>query len=552
MKHTNRITNIFKGFVKKTVTTAIILMFVLILTKAASSQVNQQWVKTYNYLGAGLNNLTGMVCDGNGNIFVTGNSTGNSSGEDYCTVKYNSNGTQQWADRYSGFSDPFDSDYPIAITRDYPGNVYVTGRSRNGNFSYFDIATIKYNTAGDQVWVRRHTSTGNEEDAGYGIYVDNANNVYVTGHSNGHLIVIKYNSSGTELWKTIHNDIGEDESYGYDITGDGAGNIYAAGRSNDNGNENALLVKLSDAGAVLWQRTYSTANFDGFYKVKRDLAGNIIVSGNTGSEDLYDILIEKYNSDGELAWSKKYNNPTNGSDFSFDMVIDYTNNIYVTGSSSINGNFNYVTIKYDPAGTQLWLAGYDGDAGLSDGASAITIDGQGNTYVTGDIGKAGNNTDIATIKYNSAGVQQWVIKYDGPNLLVDRGECILLDNAGNIVVAGVTYSNNSTSFCTIKYTPLNGIQMLGGEIPGSYTLSQNYPNPFNPVTNINFSVPKSGFVRIAVYDIMGREVSVPVNENLQAGSYKYDFDASQLSSGTYFYKMTTNDFSEVKKMILVK
>lgn len=93
------------------------------------------------------------------------------------------------------------------------------------------------------------------------------------------------------------------------------------------------------------------------------------------------------------------------------------------------------------------------------------------------------------------------------------------------------------------------------EIPvvvNSYTLSQNFPNPFNPTTNINFSIPENGYVRIIVYDILGKEVATLVNSEKPAGTYQIMFDASELNSGIYFYKITAGDFSDVKKMLLVK
>jgi hypothetical protein len=89
-------------------------------------------------------------------------------------------------------------------------------------------------------------------------------------------------------------------------------------------------------------------------------------------------------------------------------------------------------------------------------------------------------------------------------------------------------------------------------IPEKYSLSQNYPNPFNPVTKINFAIPKQGFVTIRLYDILGREVSRLVNEYMTAGEYTIDFNAGNLSSGIYFYRMEINGFSDIKKMILIK
>lgn len=97
-----------------------------------------------------------------------------------------------------------------------------------------------------------------------------------------------------------------------------------------------------------------------------------------------------------------------------------------------------------------------------------------------------------------------------------------------------------------------GVQTISTEMPRNFSLSQNYPNPFNPVTNIKFSIAKSGNVKLVIFDINGREVAAVVNEYLSAGIYKADFDGKNLASGIYFYKILTNEFTDVKKMILVK
>ena len=106
---------------------------------------------------------------------------------------------------------------------------------------------------------------------------------------------------------------------------------------------------------------------------------------------------------------------------------------------------------------------------------------------------------------------------------------------------------------------INGISQIGTEIPKGFMLEQNYPNPFNPVTNIRFSIPKAGVVKLAVYDITGREVESLVSGRLNAGIYNADLDASALSSGVYFYKLvvrqagsSTEGYTDTKKMILVK
>jgi hypothetical protein len=97
-----------------------------------------------------------------------------------------------------------------------------------------------------------------------------------------------------------------------------------------------------------------------------------------------------------------------------------------------------------------------------------------------------------------------------------------------------------------------GITSNGNNVPADFTLSQNYPNPFNPVTNIKFSIPQASFVKLVVYDVTGKEVATLVNTNMNAGSFTVDFNASSLASGVYFYRIDTEGFSDVKKMMLIK
>ena len=96
------------------------------------------------------------------------------------------------------------------------------------------------------------------------------------------------------------------------------------------------------------------------------------------------------------------------------------------------------------------------------------------------------------------------------------------------------------------------VENIPGVTPSNYTLDQNYPNPFNPSTTINFTIPNSDFVTLKVYNILGSEVATLVNENLSAGSYKFNFDARNLASGVYLYELNAGNFREIKKMNLLK
>jgi hypothetical protein len=93
---------------------------------------------------------------------------------------------------------------------------------------------------------------------------------------------------------------------------------------------------------------------------------------------------------------------------------------------------------------------------------------------------------------------------------------------------------------------------VNNNTPCRFALHQNYPNPFNPATTINYELPVTNYVKLSVYDILGREITVLVNEQQQAGEYKVEWDASNYPSGVYFCKLITNEYSETKKMVLIK
>ncbi|GEM_PF-3654939 len=108
---------------------------------------------------------------------------------------------------------------------------------------------------------------------------------------------------------------------------------------------------------------------------------------------------------------------------------------------------------------------------------------------------------------------------------------------------GLSFNDNTFPF---------GIRTISENVPGSYSLKQNYPNPFNPATKIQFQIAKTGNVKLVVFDILGREVETLLNGQLNPGTYEFSFDASHLTSGIYFYRLTTEAFTDTKKMILVK
>ncbi len=153
------------------------------------------------------------------------------------------------------------------------------------------------------------------------------------------------------------------------------------------------------------------------------------------------------------------------------------------------------------------------------------------------------NTDGVVIPTNS-GTYNYTYTYKRETAWVDTSM---------YTVAFVQNDNNKEVINSAKGTySVTGVSNNNGEIPSVYSLSQNFPNPFNPNTTINYSIPKSGFVTLKVYDLLGREMAVLVNGNAPAGNYSVDFYAGNFSSGVYFYKLESGSFNQIKKLVISK
>jgi uncharacterized delta-60 repeat protein len=536
---------------------AIVLYF---LSGSLIAQVTQEWVARYNGPGNDYDGAYSIAVDGSGNVYITGSSKGGGTNEDYATIKYNSAGVQQWVARYNGPGNQEDGANSLAV--DGSGNVYVTGYSV-GSGTDFDYATIKYNSAGVQQWVARYNGPGNSTDGASSLAVDGSGNVYITGTSTGSgtgrdYTTIKYNSVGVEQWVASYNGPGNDYDGASSIAVDGSGNVYITGSSKGSGTYyDYATIKYNIAGVQQWVARYNGPenSEDGASSLAVDGSGNVYVTGySTGSGTNYDYATLKYNSAGVQLWVVRYNGPGNDEDKASSLAVDSSGNVYVTGDSFGSGTlFDYATIKYNTAGVEQWVARYNGPGNSFDMAFSIGVDGSGNVYVTGYSTGSGTSDDFASLKYNSAGVQLWTARYNGPGNKYDGACGLAIDGLGNVYVTGYcVVAGTNTDYATIKYSQTVGIQNISTETPSKYSLSQNYPNPFNPMCNVQFSMCNAGNVKLVVYDVQGREVQTLVNERLQSGTYEAKFDGSMLNSGVYFYKLITDGFTETKKMLMLK
>ena len=492
-----------------------------IVTIKYSNTGIKQWAVRYNGSSNGEDRPSKIAVDGSGNVYVAGYSEGSGTKNDYITLKYNSNGIQQWVLRYNGPANG--DDFATALAIDGLGNVYVTGYSA-GSGSGYDYATVKYNSNGIQQKVFRYNGTANGDDLAVAIGIDNSNSVYVAGYSAASgagkdCVTIKYDAAGNQRWAVSFNGAGNGDDWAVGLGIDNAANVYVAGYSRGSGTgDDFATIKYDSSGTQKWVNAYNgPANGnDRASAIALDAAGNCYVTGSSpGSGTGYDYATIKYTTAGAQSWAQRYNGAFNGDDFASGIIIDPFGSVCVTGSSidaseiffnevtvSYSGagiqqwnlryrasqsndsypaaivydgsghavvagysdleegsGYDIATVSYDMGGSQWWEARFDGPGISDEAASAVAIDEPGNTYVTCYSRSSITGYDYATVKYDAVGTQQWAVRYDGPSSGDDIVSSLGIDDAGNVYVSGYSYdsSGSSSEYATVKYSPA-GVQ----------------------------------------------------------------------------------------------
>ena len=521
----------------------LFIIFLLFITHSSlfitfAQQPTQEWVKRYTDTSAAQWAASSIKMDSLGFIYVLGETQ-----NDFGFLKYNSAGNLLFVANYWPGGYDYGGGSYFDVTPN--GDVYMTGLVET-NFNEW-MYTVKFNSNGAFQWGRLY---GVVNKTPSDIKVDKLGNAIIVG-----AMTIKYNPNGDTLWT---RQLGSNQKMALDDSN----NIYATGSTGALGE----CLKYSPSGNLDWYTTFTIDSHpcEGL-GINLDLLGNIYVmsESNVPFAAHNDALLKMLNN-GQVLWNRLItgiiNGQQGGCEYSAGPVISYDGNsiYYITNcyNGTGGGGYSLATIKYDAAGDSQWVQTYSGGVPATDNQpSSIKLDKYGNVYVCGGGVFQTTGYDFVTLRYNPTGIQQWVATYRGEIMNgSDGANDLLTDTNLSIYVTGRSPNlYGGYDAVIIKYSQPIGIISNSNELPTKYTLCQNYPNPFNVTTIISYQLPNEGNVELLLFNSLGQVVKNLRSSKQPAGTYSIMLDMQNYSSGVYFYKLSVdNKFLDTKKLILIK
>lgn len=528
-----------------------------------------------------------MTIDDNGNIYIAGGYS-NGSNSDFFVISYNSSGSVRhgWPRMIDNSGDDQATSLVLA-----DGKIYVTGFSYVGHLygANYDMLTVAYDAIGNEQWRNNFDLDDQIYAPGHGNDFAYAIDAYTGDVFDNAIFICGKSWLGTQYgdaYITVQINTVDGSQYWY--------SFYKYDEGGQPGDAGALAIAVSQSTGNVYTTGYKTKPGGPIGPANLDC---ITMQNHWG---LFKGSCGKPPGMGHECedWCASYVDEDNGgcgsghTDYGVDMgksisIVDadsYTDiQIFVTGYTHTayhpligyypaNGS-DYLVLKYlgtapgnvcDPEHyLPVNIFTRDGSANEDDNANSICTDANGNVYVTGGSKENGSGRDIVTLKLSNNLSLLTTSYFNGSENAGDEGMAV--KTSGTYVYAGGTtnilpFNNNIADYVTLQYNTGSDNQNLSFvakglnvNTPKTFNLSQNYPNPFNPSTVITYSIPKKSIVNLKIYNVLGQEIASLINNELkQPGFYNVRFDASNLPSGLYLYKLTAGDYSEVKKMLLIK
>ncbi|MFC2119862.1 T9SS type A sorting domain-containing protein [Bacteroidota bacterium] len=412
------------------------------------------------------------------------------------------------------------------ITDAYTTDIWIINTDENGN-------VINSNTYGGMESVEIIPTSDN----GYMLL---ANTFTPQGNNFEDIILLKLNENGDTMWTKTINLMWSD--YGREIheTLDSGFIILFRSTGNPNG---IRLFRTNSLGDTLWTKIYNTSN--GSAQITDD-NGFVFLSYKDST------WVSKEDSSGNIEWIKSYHSEFRGS-----KIIKTNDPGYYIAGQTYPDPFgppqDIGVMKINDNGDSLWFQSYP-ITNFNSLLGRVSKTSDDELIISGATSVDGSSfEDGLLLKVDANGILKWSKMIGGldEEFLRDTHQ---LDN-GTYVSVGRTASFGAGAWdlWLLKFTqdPTEVSKDFLTTVD-DFELSQNYPNPFNPSTTIKFSLPSSGYATLKIYNALGEEVAVLMDNELTSGAYEVEWNASGLPSGVFFYQLKTEGFLETKKMLLLK
>jgi hypothetical protein len=549
----------------------LVLMAVLLACLAAKADERwllEDWRARYDGPWESRDVVWDMALGPDGTIHVTGQSN-RGSHYDYSTVTYDPHGVELWSDTYDGPG--HGEDWATAIAVDSEGNTFVTGQSA-GDTTGSDFATIKYDSDGVVQWIRRYDGPDSGDDWARGVAPDGCGGAYVTGRSwddetSFDYATIRYGSDGTERWVIRYDGPASGSDVSNTLAADDRGFVYVSGQSDGGATRGDFAtIKYDSLGAEMWVARYDgpASGTDGVnWGMAVDSSGNVYVCGTSDGEGMIgvnDIATVKYDSLGNELWSARYDGPASGDDEAYDLAIGNDGSVFSVGRSwGGSHHWDYAVMKYDSDGSEEWTVRYNGPGDDWDCPHRIAVDDYCYVYVTGQSTGSGTNFDYATLVYSPSGELMDEVRYDAGSGGIDSAWGLATDEHGIIYVAGYAplpdAPGSAADYVTIRYFVAVGVPEND---TARILLRPCRPNPFAEVTRLGFDLPADGRpASLTVHDVRGRVVKrlldSTFNHSIRSASWDgTDESGAPVSAGVYFARLRAGEETATRKIVLIR
>ena len=506
-------------------------------------------------------------------------------------VKLNKIGNLLWTKFIGGIY--FEVCYSIIQTAD---DGFALAGYTNSFGTGSGVYIVKLDVSGNLQWTRTIEGTSGErgysivqtKDGGYAI----AGHTYTFGAGGADVYLVKLDASGNLQWTRTVGGTGYDVGKSVVQTTDGGYAVTGFTDSFGAGNLDVYIVKFNTIGNLQWTRTVGGIGEDAGFSIVRSADGGYAVTGYTNSfgAGQNDVYLVKLNSGGNLQWTRTIGGTMSDYGNSIVRTADGYAVAGTTYSFGVGVSSGVYVVKTDAGGYSCGNTSSGGISGSGGTLSSGGISGSGGIPGSGGIQSTGGflfsicwRSPIIHIHpaNNSIGIKLTpTLGWSSDSTATDFFVQLATDSTFETIVFESSTSVDSLTIPSGHLLPLTkyywhvreqnigndssytspwcfttglvGINIINTEIPNVFKLYNNYPNPFNPSTKIRFDLPNSSFAKLVIYDALGREQETLVNEQLNTGTYEAVWTADRFSSGIYYYKLTTGEFSQTNKMILLK